>query len=141
MAKKTTTKNKTTKKKVPAKKTPKTEAELKAKQEKDFYDDEEEPPYCLTVEYESPLPDDEDDPEPNVVSASVHLSKSRDTYKLLDEITDKVKASGHGVMTTYVEFTLPEALLGKKLNPEQLEKFKKILNDEGRWADLLRELK
>jgi hypothetical protein len=138
MAKKTTTKKKSTKKK-PTKTAKKGEFDYSKITDADL--DMEEAPYNLAVEYESPLPDDEDDPEPNVVSASVHLSKSRDTYKLLDEITDKVEASGHGLMVTYVEFTLPEALLGKTLSPEQFEKFKKILNDEGRWAELIKELK
>jgi hypothetical protein len=129
MAKKSTTKKKTTKK-AAAKKTPPSKAEVKAKIDQDYLDDEE-PPYCLEVEYDGYLPEDENAEEPKVVSASVYLSTAPVTM-------DKAKASGHSVMVTYVEFKLPEALLDKKFTPEQLEKF--ILNDEGRWSELIKEL-
>ena len=131
MAKKAATKKKTTKTKT--KKTDPGSSPGTKGVEKDFYDDDEEPPYCLTVEYDGDLPEDDNDQEPNVVSASVRLSKSHVTM-------DKAEASGHSLMTTYVEFTLPEALLGKKLNPGQLKKFIAILNDEGRWSELIKEL-
>jgi hypothetical protein len=35
---------------------------------------------------------------------------------------------------------LPKALIGKPLTPEQFKKFKAILNDESRWAELIKEL-
>ena len=39
-----------------------------------------------------------------------------------------------------IEFTLPAALMGKKLNKQPVQKFVAILNDESRWAELLKEL-
>jgi hypothetical protein len=59
------------------------------------------------------------------------------TQRSVQRYTRIRQGYGNGLV---VAGLLPDALIGKKLTPKQLEKFKAILNDETRWADLIKEL-
>jgi hypothetical protein len=97
-------------------------------------DEEEEPRYLLVGRH-----DDASSSWPKYLSACILISPSPAVDEIINESVHP-PVGGQGISMIEVDFKLPEALIGKKLTPKQLEKFKAILNDEGRWAELIKEL-
>jgi len=92
-----------------------------------FQYEDETAPYILVLRY------DNNNPKHKVVSGTIYNMPSRALDKVMKEELEETTSDN-------LQLTLPEALIGKTLNPKQLEKFKKILNDQIRWAELLKEL-